>query len=76
MSSTGTPAKAPPPQSRVRLGQESLTTLVEWQLAVLRQGRPRPSLSDLLDAAVVVAQRHADELLTVLSGSAEGEDAA
>ena len=75
MSPTGSSAKAPA-QPRVRLGQESLTTLVEWQLAVLRQGLPRPALSDLLEAAVVVASRHSDELISLVRGTVDGEDAA
>jgi hypothetical protein len=53
-------ASAPPSpsrgaqQPRVRLQQETVTTLVEWQLGALRRGWSKPTYGELLDAAVAI----------------------
>ena len=50
-------------QPRVRLQQDTVTTLVEWQLGALRRGWSKPTYGELLDAAVaIVVQRGVDPL--------------
>jgi hypothetical protein len=53
-------------QPRVRLQQDTVTKLVEWQLGALQRGWSKPTYGELLDAVVAIVGERGSHPLDLL----------
>lgn len=66
MTSQATSPSRAVQQPRVRLQQDTVTKLVEWQLGALQRGWSKPTYGDLLDAVVAIVGERGGHPLDLL----------